>query len=172
MSKVLIIGTSLDPDSKSQRLALEAMKMARDLGLEPELLDLRELTLPFAGEAGSFDDALVEELKRKVSSFRKLIFCVPIYNYDVSASAKNFIELVGDGWLENATVSFICAASGQSSYMSVMSFANSLMLDFHCWIVPRFVYAVKKDWQGNVLKEPKVTERIRGLLESLVAGPK
>jgi NAD(P)H-dependent FMN reductase len=172
MSKVLIIGMSVDPDSKSQLLARVAVKVAKDLNLEPELLDLRELTLPFAGEAGSFDDALVEELKQKVSSFRKFLFCVPIYNYDVSASAKNFIELAGDSWLEDATVGFICAASGQSSYMSVMSFANSLMLDFRCWIVPRFVYAVKKDWEGNVLKEPKVIERIRGLLESLVSGPR
>jgi FMN reductase len=170
--KVLIVGTSLDPESKSQLLAREAVKIAKDLNLEPELLDLRELTLPFAGEAGSFDDARVEELKEKVSSYRKLIFCVPIYNYDVSASAKNFIELIGDGWLENAAVGFICAASGQSSYMSVMSFANSLQLDFRCWIVPRFVYVVKKDWEGTVLREPKVRERIRGLLEMLVAGPK
>lgn len=172
MSKVLIIGMSLDPESKSQLLAREAMKLAKDLNLEPELLDLRELTLPFAGEEGSFDDTKVEELKQNVSSFRKFIFCVPIYNYDVSASAKNFIELVGDSWLENATVGFICAASGQSSYMSVMSFANSLMLDFRCWIVPRFVYAVKKDWEGNVLKEPKVAQRIQGLLESLITGPR
>lgn len=172
MNKILIIGTSLDPESKSQLLAREAVKIARDLGLEPELLDLRDLTLPSAGEAGSFDDGRVEELKHRVSSFRKIILCVPIYNYDVSASAKNFIELVGDSWLENATVGFICAASGQSSYMSVMSFANSLVLDFRCWIVPRFVYAVKKDWEGSVLKEPKVVERVRGLLESLVSGPK
>jgi FMN reductase len=171
MDKVLIVGMSLDPESKSQLLAREAVKIARDLGLEPELLDLRDITLPFAGEAGSFDDARVEDLKQKISSFRKLVFCVPIYNYDVSASAKNFIELVGDSWLENATLGFICAASGQSSYMSVMSFANSLMLDFRCWIVPRFVYVVKKDWEGNVLKEARVTERIRGLLEWLVSGP-
>ena len=28
-----------------------------------------------------------------------------------------------------------------SSYMSVMAYANSLMLDFRCVIIPRFVYA-------------------------------
>jgi FMN reductase len=30
--------------------------------------------------------------------------------------------------------------------MSVMSFANSLMLDFRCIIIPRFVYAVGADF--------------------------
>jgi FMN reductase len=168
--KILIISASLDPDSKSQLLAREAMQIARDLNLEPELLDLREISLPFAGEAGSFDDAQVIALKEKVSSFRKFIFCVPIYNYDVSASAKNFIELVGDSWLENATVGFICAASGMASYMSVLSFANSLMLDFRCWIVPRFVYSVGSDWHEDELKNDKIKERIYLLLESLVTG--
>lgn len=56
--------------------------------------------------------------------------------------------------------------------MSVMSFANSLMLDFRAWIVPRFVYSVKSDWHNNELKSDKVEERIKELLESLVAGPK
>ena len=60
--RVLIVGTSLDPASKSQILAREAVKIAKDLNLEPELLDLRELTLPFAGEADSFDDVCVDDV--------------------------------------------------------------------------------------------------------------
>ena len=38
-------------------------------------------------------------------------------------------------------VGFLCAAGGLGSYMSIMSLANSLMLDFRTVIVPRFVYA-------------------------------
>ena len=69
-----------------------------------------------------------------------MIVAAPVYNYDVSASAKNMIELTGNAW-EDKMVGFLCAAGGMSSYMSVMAYANSLMLDFRCVIIPRFVYA-------------------------------
>ena len=59
--------------------------------------------------------------------------------YDLNAAAKNFIELTGRAWT-NKVVGFICAAGGKGSYMSVTSFMNSLMLDFRCIIIPRFVY--------------------------------
>ncbi|MDP6500219.1 MAG: hypothetical protein QF847_03295 [Candidatus Marinimicrobia bacterium] len=61
-----------------------------------------------------------------------------MYNYDVNAAAKNLLELTGSGWNEK-TVGFICNAGGDKSYMSVMSFANSLMLDHRCKIIPCFV---------------------------------
>jgi FMN reductase len=172
MNEILIIGTSLDSESKSQKLARVALDVARQTGYSAELLDLRDITLPLAGAQNSFDDERVTRLKEKMSAFKKLVFCVPIYNYDVSASAKNLLELVGDTWLENTTIGFICAAGGQSSYMSVMTFANSFMLDFRAWVVPRFVYAVSSDWHEGELKNSKVKERIMGLLEMLVAGPK
>ena len=50
------------------------------------------------------------------------------------------IELTGSSW-EDKIVGFLCAAGGTTSYMSVMAYANSLMLDFRCVIIPRFVYA-------------------------------
>ncbi len=171
MNNILIIGTSLDPDSKSQWLARLAVSLGKESGYQVDLLDLRDFKLPFAGEEGSFDVEIVSRLKEKMMSYKKFVFCVPVYNYDVSASAKNLIELVGDTWLENTTIGFICAAGGQNSYMSVMSFANSLMLDFRVWIVPRFVYSVSNDWHEGELKNGKVNERIEGLLESLISGP-
>jgi NAD(P)H-dependent FMN reductase len=96
MSDILIIGTSLDPESKSQVLARLTLNLSKEKGYTSELLDLRDFRLPLAGEAGSFDADVVLRLKEKMGTYRKFIFCLPVYNYDVSASAKNFIELVGD----------------------------------------------------------------------------
>ncbi len=69
---------------------------------------------------------------------------MPVYNYDVNAVAKNFIELMGEDALGNKTVGFMLSAGGGGSYMAVMPFANSLMLDFRCWIVPRFLYVSRR----------------------------
>jgi NAD(P)H-dependent FMN reductase len=73
-----------------------------------------------------------------VNSARAVIIATGIYNYDANAAVKNLVELTGDAW-ENKVVGFLCAAGGMSSYMSIMSLANSLMLDFRSIIVPRFV---------------------------------
>jgi multimeric flavodoxin WrbA len=48
--KILIIGMSLDPDSKSQKLARVDLDIAHQAGHEAELIDLPDITLPLAGE--------------------------------------------------------------------------------------------------------------------------
>src|SRR3989442_15534397 len=77
-----------------------------------------------------------------------ILIAAPVYNYDVAAAAKNMIELTGSAW-ENKIVGFVCAAGGVASYMSVMSYANSLMLDFRCVIIPRFVFATGDAFDGD-----------------------
>ena len=166
MNDILIVGTSLDPDSRSQVLARVALEVCQAQNINAEVLDLRDYDLPPAGAANSFDSGIVTELGARVSKYRKIIFAVAIYNYDVSAAAKNFLELVGDTWLEGAVVGFICTAGGKNSYMSVMGFANSLMLDFRAWIAPRFVYVVKnEDLHGT-----EINSRIEGLVKTISSG--
>ena len=171
MSKILIIGTSLDPDSRSQLLAKVATQIAESLGHDVKYMDLREFELPMAGPADSWDDPRVKALKKRTEVYHKIILTVPIYNFDVNAAAKNWLELIGGKWLEDATVGFICAAGGRASYMSVMGFANALQLDFRAWIVPRFVYVTGNEWNAD---EPNadVLERIRGLVQAVANGPK
>ena len=54
-----------------------------------------------------------------------------------------------------------------------MSLANSLMLDFRCLIVPRFVYATGKSFADDRLADDEVRQRIGELgaeLERLSAA--
>lgn len=76
---------------------------------------------------------------------------------------------MGKDIFQDKTVGFICAAGGSASYMSVMSLATSLMLDFRCWIVPRFVYALKHDVAEGRVTNPEITGRIRLLTEELLS---
>jgi FMN reductase len=77
------------------------------------------------------------------------------------------VELTGSAW-EDKVVGFLCAAGGMGSYMSVMSFANSLMLDFRCLIIPRFVYATGDSFDGGKLTDTKVAKRIEQVAAELV----
>ncbi len=168
----MLIATSLADDSRSQIVAREALALAgKNEGHEASLVDLRRLSLPFCGPEASWSDTAVADLRQELSAATHLIFAVPIYNYDVNAAAKNVVELMGGDVFAGKTVGFICCAGGRGSYMSILSFANSLMLDFRCWIVPRFVYVTGEDFKGDELANPEVRERLQLLLQEALTGP-
>ncbi len=77
------------------------------------------------------------------------------------------IELTGRSW-QDKVVGFLCAAGGMSSYMSVMAYANSLMLDFRTVIIPRFVYATGDAFDGDKLADEKIGTRVRQVADELI----
>lgn len=168
---VLIVASSLSGKSRSRQLArLAAEKLGQSHpGVVTTLLDLGlgENLLPFGGSAAGWSDPNVARVRVQTMAATHLLFAVPVYNYDVNAVAKNYIELMGEDALGGKTVGFLISAGGHGSYMSVMPFANSLMLDFRCWIVPRFLY-VAKDLENGKLPEA-LEERLDGLLRDLLS---
>ena len=165
-TQVLIVASSLSEGSRSQQLARIAAGKLADAGVSAILLDLTAHPLPFAGSGAAWSDPAVGRVQEITTAATHLIFAIPVYNYDVNAVAKNFIELMGEDALGGKTVGFLCSAGGQGSYMAIASFANSLMLDFRCWIVPRFLY-VTRDFEAGKLPEA-LDERLDGLLRDLV----
>ncbi len=160
---LLIFSCSLNPASRSGQLAKLALEDARAAGAEAELITLGALNLPVCDGDGVYSNPAVTELTDKIRAARGVILALPVYNYGVNAAAKNLLELTGDAWT-GKIIGFICAAGGAGSYMSVMPFANSLMLDFRCVITPRFVYATSHDFADEQLAEDgELRRRLRGL---------
>lgn len=130
------------------------------------------VTLLDLGGHGGPDGALeVENMQSVRSAFRQashLVFAVPIHVYDVASPAKRLVERLSEAELGDRVVGFLCAAGGHRSYMSVMSFANSLMLDFRCWIAPRFVYATPEDFRDQAF-DATLVQRIDQLCRDLMA---
>jgi FMN reductase len=162
---VLILGCSLNPDSNSQILAREAAGVLESLGVTVNVIDLRERPLPVCD--GQTGDANADAISAAVRAADAIVFAVPIYNYDVNAAAKNVVEHVGSA-LEGKLIAFLCTAGGSASYMSVMSLANSLMLDFRCLVVPRFVYATGQCFRDGKLVANDIAARVRTLCEEVV----
>ena len=52
--------------------------------------------------------------------------------------------------------------------MSVMSLANSLMLDFRCYIIPKFVFATKNDFEEGKIVNSEIKSRIQELGSELI----
>jgi FMN reductase len=167
MPKYLVVSTSGNPDSNSRRMGRIAFGHLQNAKVNCEWLDISELGLPLCDADACYTQPAAQKLNASIEAADAILVATPVYNYDVSAAAKNMVELTGSSW-EDKVVGFLCAAGGANSYMSVMGFANSLMLDFRCVIIPRFVYATSDAFDGDKLKDKKVNERIDELATELI----
>ena len=159
----LIISTSLRPGSRSRIMAKYLENSLDDV----EFFDLQNDPLPMCDGDKCYDLPEVLEFREKVKNADGIIMATPVYNFNVSSGAKNIVEL-GGRMLYDKIFGFICAAGAKSGYMSVMSLANSLMIDFRCYIIPKFVYATKHDFQDGDITNSEIKERIEELGAELV----
>jgi NAD(P)H-dependent FMN reductase len=162
----LVISSSLNPGSRSKVLAREAFRVLSEKH-KTDWIDLAQYQLPQCDGGAAYAHPDVKTLASKIRNATCILLAVPIYNFDCGSAAKNLIELTGHDW-EDKTVGFLCAAGGRSSYMSIMSLANSLMLDFRCLIIPRFVYADGSAFEVDTIADPEIRQRIDQLVESAV----
>jgi FMN reductase len=159
-AEYLVISTSLRPASLSR---IMGQFLAQEL--DGEHIDLRDFPLPMCDGDAAYNDPNVEKLRERIEGARVILLAVPIYNYDANAAVKNVVELTGGAW-EDKIVGFACAAGGLSSYMSVIGLANSLMLDFRCIILPRFVYATGDDFDSGAIASVELKKRLKQLADS------
>ncbi|MCH2181521.1 MAG: NAD(P)H-dependent oxidoreductase [Mariniblastus sp.] len=163
----LVLSTSLSENSRSRILARFAAERLRSKTVPCQWVDLAELPLPTCDAGPCYADPNVQQVNALIQEARGILIAAPVYNYNLSASAKNLIELTGKSWTDKV-VGFLCAAGGQSSYMGVLALANSLMLDFRTVILPRFVYATGESFSGNEIAETDVEQRIDELVDQLI----
>ncbi|MCC7527188.1 MAG: NAD(P)H-dependent oxidoreductase [Candidatus Melainabacteria bacterium] len=170
----LVISTSLNPESNSRIMAkLVFGELAKKDKVK--FIDLKDYPLPICDGDSCYADKNVQGMQALIGNARCVLLAAPVYNFYLSAAAKNLIELTGRAWTDKL-VGFLCAAGGRSSYMSVMSVANSLMLDFRSLIIPRFVYADGSSFQAGQITDADLQKRIIELADTArrliaVAGP-
>lgn len=146
------------------RHAAEALKKK---GVTVDFIDLQEVSLPLCDAGSAYGNPVTLETQARFEAVDGILVAVPIYNYSINAALKNLVELTGSKW-EGKVVGFLNAAGAGSSYMSVMGLANSLMLDFRCVIVPRFVYATKQAFLEDKIADATIAARIEELSKELL----
>lgn len=161
---ILVISSSLHPDSRSRILAHACIERLSVAGAKSQLFDLAQSPLPACDGATAYDDPNAQALGKLIKQADAILLASPVYNYDVNSAAKNAVELTGQAWT-GKVVGMMLAAGGQGSYMSAMGLANSLMLDFRCIIVPRFIYATSESFEGNGLADEDMQRRIEVLVD-------
>lgn len=167
MPKFLVVSTSGNPDSNSRRMGRVAFEYLQKQKLDCDWIDISTMDLPLCDADKCYLNASAQKLKKAIDAADGIIVATPVYNFDVAAAAKNMIELTGSSW-EDKVAGFLCAAGGPNSYMAVMAYANSLMLDFRTIIVPRFVYATSDAFDGDKLADEKIEQRVQQVADELV----
>lgn len=167
MPKHLVISTSGNPDSNSRRMGRTAFVHLQKQKVDCDWIDISEMDLPLCDANKCYGMPGPMRLSTAIEAADGILVAAPVYNYDVAAAAKNMLELTGSAW-ENKIVGFLCAAGGTASYMSVMSYANSLMLDYRCVIIPRFVFAIGDAFDGDNINDKKIVRRIEEVADELV----
>jgi FMN reductase len=158
----LILSCSLSPKSRSAVMATVLEAAVRAQGDEVERVDLRELDLPLCDAGACYGHPDVIRIQKAVARADAIAIATPIYNYETGGSTRNMVALVGQQFTDKV-IGLVCAAGGQGSYMSAMGLASSLMLDFRCVIVPRFVYATGAAFEDGRLVDEEVTHRLEEL---------
>ncbi len=169
-----VLSCSLDPESRSRRLAHLARARLEAQGHQVTLLDLRDHPLPAFDNDAVFESPAYATLHQGIREADGVFLAVPIYNWAVGGAAKHLIEATGatDGarraaWFDQV-VTFLCAGGLPHSYMAYTSLAASLMLDFKCVLNPYVVYASGRDWEGDDLSpalEARLDKTLRVKLE-------
>ena len=167
MAKHLVISTSGNPDSNSRRMGRIAFAHLHKKKVDCDWVDIREMDLPLCDADKCYGMPGSKKLAAAIEAADGILIAAPVYNYDVAAATKNMIELTGNAW-EDKIVGFLCAAGGHASYMSVMAYANSLMLDFRCVIIPRFAFATSHAFNDERISDKNITRRIKQVAEELV----
>lgn len=171
MVKIVGIGGSLRTDSYSQQaLNLAALRL-KALGAEVEILDLREMNLPFCNgedEYPNYPD--VEKLRNAVRNADGLILATPEYHGSVSGVLKNALDLMSFDHLSDKVVGTISVLGGQAN-SNALNDLRVILRWVHAWVIPEQV-AIGQAWKafgsdGKLLDE-KLSQRFDKFAESLV----
>jgi FMN reductase len=171
MVRIVGIGGSLRPDSYSQMALKLATQRVEALGAEVEILDLRQMQLPFCDGGNEYPDYPdVKRLQEAVSNADGLILSTPEYHGSVSGVLKNALDLMSFDQLSGKVAGLISVLGGQSN-SNALNDLRVILRWTHTWCILDQV-AVGQAWkafspEGKLLDE-KLSQRFDQFAESLV----
>jgi FMN reductase len=171
MVKIVGIAGSLRPGSYSQIALAVAAQKVQALGAEVEILDLRQMQLPFCDggkEYPQYPD--VKRLQDTVGNADGLILVSPEYHGSVSGVLKNALDLMSFDQLSGKVTGFITILGGQSN-SNTLNDLRIILRWVHAWSIPEQI-AIGQAWQAftpeGKISDEKLSQRLDQFAQSLV----
>ncbi len=171
MVKIVGIAGSLRNDSYSHQALKLAVQRVEALGAEVEILDLREMQLPFCDGGDEYPDYPdVKRMQDAVKAADGLILVSPEYHGSVSGVLKNALDLMSFEHLSGKVAGLMSVLGGQSN-SNALNHLRLIVRWVHGWCIPEQV-AIEQAWkafspEGKLLDE-KLSERLDKFAQSLV----
>lgn len=169
--KVVGIGGSLRKESYSmQALHLVAERIDK-LGAAVEVLDLKEMDLPFCDGGSDYPDYPdVAKLQSAVKAADAVILATPEYHGSVSGVIKNALDLMSFDEFSGKVTGFISVLGGQPN-SNALNEMRIIMRWVHAWSIPEQI-AIGQAWKAfdedGKLVDEKLAERLDKFAKSLV----
>lgn len=171
MVKIVGFGGSLRPDSYTQIALKIAAQRVEALGAKVEILDLRQLNLPFCDggkDYSAYPD--VQLLRDTVSGADGLILATPEYHGGVSGVLKNTLDLMSFDELSDKVTGLVSVLGGQAN-SNALNDLRLIIRWVHGWVIPEQI-AIGQAWsafspEGKLVDE-KLSERFDKFAQSLV----
>jgi NAD(P)H-dependent FMN reductase len=171
MVKIVGIAGSLRPDSYSVQALKLAISRVEALGAGVEIIDLRQMNLPFCNGGDDYPDYPdVEKLRNAVKEADGLILVTPEYHGSVSGVLKNALDLMSFEHLSDKVVGGISILGGQSNN-NALNDLRTILRWVHAFVIPDQI-AIGQAWkafdnEGKLLDE-KLSQRLDRFAQNLV----
>ena len=168
--RIVGIGGSLRPESYTYKALHYAVELVRGYGAEVEILDLREMELPFCQAGNEDSDPNVLKLRQAFTTADGAILATPEYHGGPSGVLKNALDLMSFEQLDGKVFGSICVLGGVSNSNALNQLRHHIRW-VHGWSIPEQI-AVGQAWQafdgnGKILDE-KLKQRFDKFARSLV----
>jgi len=171
MVKIVGLAGSLRPASYSQQALRIVMERVEALGAEVEILDLRQLNLPFCDggdEYPNYPD--VGKLRKAVFEADGVILVTPEYHGSLSGILKNALDLMGFEHFSGKVTGLMSVLGGQPN-SNALNDMRTIMRWIHAWTIPEQV-AIGQVWkafdQDGNLQDENLSKRIDAFAQSLI----
>lgn len=173
MVNIVGIGGSLRTDSYSMQALHLATKRAEALGAKTQILDLREMNLPFCDGGDDYPDHPdVAVLQETVKQADGIILSTPEYHGSVSGVIKNALDLMSFEHFSGKVVGALSVLGGQPN-SNALNELRLIMRWVHAWMIPEQI-AIGQAWQAfndnGTLKDEKLAIRFDQFAASLVTN--
>ncbi|MEA5579570.1 NADPH-dependent FMN reductase [Anabaena sp. UHCC 0451] len=171
MVKIVGIAGSLRSGSYTQLGLQVAAQRVAALGAEVEILDLRQMQLPFCTGAKEYPEYPdVKRLRDTVANADGLILATPEYHGSVSGVIKNTLDLMTFDQLSGKVAGLISILGGQVN-SNALNDLRVILRWVHGWVIPEQI-AIGQAYsafspEGKLLDE-KLSQRLDQFAQSLV----
>lgn len=164
---VRIVGLcgSLRPRSYTRMAVEVALRGAREVGADTQMLDLRAYDLGFfdGKQSESANRPGVFRLRQDLRDAQGVVLGTPEYHGSFSGVLKNALDFMGFDEFEGKMIGLVGVSAGRMGGIDALTSLRTIGRALHAWVVPEQV-AVPEVWKafdetGNP-REPEMEQRL------------